>query len=242
MNASSAKTVGWWAMPIGRAPGHNSAHLVVRLENADGTVSDGDEKKLKLWMERSPQPVRKISSNRGIILLPIKTAKERFGISPSKAELEVGLKIQKNKKFREEIIQLYPTTEGNHVGPRAIEQRIFEAFPSAQDERLMQDFHSRSWKDRASLVREFEDDRLQQLAQRLIYLMAPETLNEEALKRVRSGILKRLSSTEADASPWRNISEARAELEDLSSRNPNSPAVTSIENFLDRLQEGPVLH
>lgn len=241
MDTSSSKAIGWWALPIGRVQGHSSAHLLVRLENAQGAILESDAQKLKLWMERSPQPVRKVSSNRGILMLTINTAKERFGISPSKAELEVGLRIRENEKWREEIIQLYPTTERDRVGPRAIEQRIFESFPSAEDERLMEDFHNRSWKDRAPLVRQFEDDRLQQLAQRLIYLMAPETLKEDALERVRTGILQRLNSTEDDTSPWRSISQARAELEEFSLRNPNSPAVTPIESFLNRLQDSPDL-
>ena len=63
----------------------------------------------------------------------------------------------------------------------------------------MDAFHRADWPGKAALIRSFEDELLQQLAQRIVYAAAPETLSEADRKRMNEAISKRLHDDHADS-------------------------------------------
>ena len=74
----------------------------------------------------------------------------------------------------------------------------------------MEEFHRADWPGKAALIRSFEDERLQQLAQRIVYASASDALSEADRKRMADAIAGRLHDDHADPDLWRTIPQAIA--------------------------------
>lgn len=55
-----------------------------------------------------------------------------------------------------------------------IEKRLYDGFPGATDQRLMEKFHDVDWPDRVTLTERIEDPRVKEFAYRLIYFERPD--------------------------------------------------------------------
>lgn len=119
-----------------------------------------------------------------------------------------------------------------------IEDRIYDGFPSRNDERLRQRFQAAGWDDRASLFQQFEDRRLQTLAQRLIFVESPGHLPIGMADAICRELGGRALSADLDV-PWNTIAKARLELEELQTRTtlpPEQLRLAEIAQYLDNLQ------
>lgn len=95
-----------------------------------------------------------------------------------------------------------------------VEDQLYgHPFPGRRDNDRIQEFHASDWKRRASLVREFDDRRLQQLARRIVYFGDPELLPVAVAEAMRRGIVER--QTAAGNVPWLTLTAARIELATL---------------------------
>ena len=71
--------------------------------------------------------------------------------------------------------QRYPPFEPS----QAVEQRMYEGFPSRADESRVQAFHAAGWGERAAIAETIEDDRYRELARRIVFLEQPDALQPE---------------------------------------------------------------
>ncbi|MEK9786475.1 MAG: hypothetical protein VW546_10750, partial [Gammaproteobacteria bacterium] len=137
--------------------------------------------------------MRRLVDDRELVAVAIgqSNAVRLFGISPSTREIE-GARLLSDWRRKNVLAQVAGKMKVARAEATALEQRIFEGFPDDEDERVMREFASTAWPRRASLVQNLNDPRLQQIAQRLIFLMAPESLAEPNRLRVEQGIRDRL--------------------------------------------------
>jgi exodeoxyribonuclease-1 len=96
----------------------------------------------------------------------------------------------------------------------------------------MAKFHQLDWAGRAGFVREFEDARFRQLAQRLVFEAAPELLAPEDRERLRQAIAKRLWTDHEEKELWRSLPAARREIDDIREGDTGDGLVREFEAWL----------
>jgi hypothetical protein len=121
-----------------------------------------------------------------------------------RSDPRLGLRLLKILKAAERPFPLSPYVEDQLYG--------FDA-PNRPDQARSDEFHAASWQRRAGLVREFEDSRLQRLAQRIVFLSGERLLSDTVERRLERAVLARLHSE--DTVPWLSISGAKTELKSL---------------------------
>jgi exodeoxyribonuclease I len=226
---------GWWGLVIGFDNRQKSTKLVARL-SADWRkfLSEAPSLQEEL-ITRPPFQFRRVKENMFPIAFSQHDAKELIGITPSKNVSEqAGFLAAPSRKAH--LVKLASNVRTEWPEPRALEQRIFEGFPSKTDEAVMRDFAALPWKERVPLIAKFEDPRLQQIAQRLVFLMAPDSLPEANKSRLTQSIRERLLASHSDNPPWRTIDLARLELDELRNSSANERAVSEMEEWLVSLQ------
>jgi exodeoxyribonuclease I len=93
-----------------------------------------------------------------------------------------------------------------------VEQQIYEGFVPKADESLLENFHTASWADRLSIVRQLQDRRMFQLGRRLLFTERPDLLAEQLRYQLERMQAERLLGGDGQQ-PWRTLSEALFELE-----------------------------
>lgn len=226
---------GWWGIAIGSDADQRSTKLVAKL-TADWKDFFTKDRSVQEALITTPAfQMRRIKENMFPVAFSRPDAKELLGIAPSKREIEEAAFLGFPERKRH-LLSLATQAKAPRVEPKALEQRIFENFPSENDEKVLRKFTSLPWPQRASLIRELEDPKLQQIAQRLIFLMAPNTLSEIDQDRVKQGIKDRLLGSHLDKTLWRTIDLARHELDELRKASHSEHVIQEIENWYSEIQ------
>jgi len=202
----------WYGLPLQPRADQRSFSLVLNLSLDWQTLAAGGKDALTRAMRMSPRPVRQISFNKVPPMLSIREAQEHFNVAPDQEQLRQAEFVQNNDVLRQQLDQLaQPGSQA--FSTRELEQRFLESFPSTEDQRLMAEFHQVDWDARSSILRQFSDPRLRQLAQRLIYVESPTNLPKEDVARMESAIRERIEGASTTNPPWRTIEAALAELD-----------------------------
>ena len=119
--------------------------------------------------------------------------------------------IKTNEKFCSRLIQLHLDNQKQWPEPFNIEERIFESFPSPQDKKLMIEFHTAPNTKKYEVSKLFKDERYKELAVRIIYEIAPQTLPEQERRNYELEIQERFNDD--DKSKWNSKNRILASLE-----------------------------
>ena len=128
------------------------------------------------------------------------------------------------------LAQRYPSWPAAEV----VEARMYEGFPSWDDEGRMQAFHSATWTERVELVEAFEDDRLRELGRRIVFLDQPEVLRPELRQGLETWLHNRLHGREG-VDAGRTLGDALADLEALEIGENNASELQDIRSWLESL-------
>lgn len=123
--------------------------------------------------------------------------------------------------------QRYPPFEPAQV----VEGRMYEGFPSRADESKMQAFHAANWADRAEIAETFEDERFCELARRLVFVNAPETLDDSRRTQLQAWLQNRLRGREG-VEAGRTLPVATEELEKLTQERGETVEIETIRDWL----------
>lgn len=93
-----------------------------------------------------------------------------------------------------------------------IEAQIYDDFSGDADRVRMQDFHAGDWTARAAIVAAFEDRRLVELGERLVFYHAPHCLPDGAQARIGRALAVRVLGHGVDAPPWLTLNAANDEI------------------------------
>ena len=226
---------GWWGLPIGSDTHQKSTRLVANLDTDWAGFFAKKNSSQDVLITNPAYQIRRIKENMCPIAFSQSDAARLFGLFPSKREIEGAAFLHPSPR-KAALANLTMKMRVNRAEQRELEQRIFEGFPSKDDERTMQEFASLPWSQRAALVQKLDDPRLQQIAQRVIFLMAPESLSETNRNRVQQGIRDRLLAPHTDPVLWRTISLARGELDEIRKSPRGGSAVDDIEEWLIEIE------
>jgi exodeoxyribonuclease-1 len=126
--------------------------------------------------------------------------------------------IKEHKQFAERIILILQDEAEEKDQTRSQEdvyeeESIYTKFTSAEDSRIMPEFHKAEWGKKLAVLNKFKDERLHYFGRRLIYEEKPEILSKGEYNQIHSTIAKRLLSTNAEK--WNTIPRTYSEIDTL---------------------------
>ncbi|MGH1421598.1 MAG: exonuclease domain-containing protein [Hyphomonas sp.] len=226
----------WWGQRVDQQGALAGAASCLRLDANWNEIFILDDEALAKRLTASPKPLRDIALNKAPIVLD-QTAARSMGYIPeadifSQSEFLTSNEVACAKLLQNSEALGEPWPKAEHL-----EQQIFEGFPSREDSARMEDFHRSDWPGKAALIRSFEDERLQQLAQRIVYASAPEVLSEADRTRMAEAIAGRLHDDHADPDLWRTVPQAIGELSEVRSFEGGEATAAEIEEWLKAKSE-----
>jgi exodeoxyribonuclease-1 len=196
----------------------------------DGTLRDAIDGNVKM--------IRRVSVNAQPPLLSTEftPANVRGGRLPMETYLERARTVRENWDFRQRTSRLLAERYADLAQAIYVEQRIYDGFPSRDDEARLATFHRQEWPHRISLIPSIEDGRYRELGERVIATEQPQLLTGTQRTRWQTWRRERIIAT-GDA-PWLTVPDAIAELDELAEATLGEQAEQSsdIRNFLASLE------
>ncbi len=146
------------------------------------------------------EPLKKYKINKTIPICPFEMVenKDIFDTDP-KILFERAKVIRENKDFFEKVSQAMTDRIFNFPEAEYVEQKIYEDFPSKDDQQLIKDFHTIDDVDyKIKIAKNIKDDRYRELAERLICQMYADRAPSEMLKNYDKFLDERLNQS----GPW----------------------------------------
>ncbi len=221
----------WWGQRVDPYGASTSAASCLRLDANWNEIFTLDDEALEKRLKASPKPLRDIALNKAPIVLDQTTARS-IGYVPEADILLQSDFLASNEEPCAKLLQTAAALKEPWPEAEHLEQRIFEGFPSREDSARMEEFHRADWPGKAGLIRSFEDERLQQLAQRIVYASAPEALSEADRTRMAEAIAGRLHDDHADLDLWRTIPQAIEDLSEVRNLEDGETVAADIESWL----------
>ncbi|MBN8936459.1 MAG: hypothetical protein J0I13_09255, partial [Rhizobiales bacterium] len=145
-------------------------------------------------------------------------------------------KVRENQKFQQRTSRLLPERYADQPPAVYVEQRIYDSFPSREDEARLATFHRHEWPARIGLIPSIEDGRYRELGERVIATEQPQLLTGSQRTRWQTWRRDRILAT--GENPWLTVADARAELDELVEATPGKQQrqFSDIRNFLKSLE------
>ena len=196
---------------------------------------------LKLEMKKSPKFLRTIRSNKAPIIVEAQygiKAEPYNSIDPNLIKKR-ATSIQKNEKFSQNILTALREVAEEKEQSKSqediyAEESIYTKFTSNKDTSLFPAWHAANWKEKLNLLSKFEDQRLVGFGQKIIFQEAPEVLPPDILKKIKTGIAKRILSENKEK--WWTIPTAMVEIDNLRDKYSNENNEDKLK-FLDEFDK-----
>ncbi len=176
---------------------------------------------LKVAMSKNPKFLRTVRHNKHpIVMNPSYGNKfdEYKIIGEEKLSARAKL-IKENKQFAEKIslILQEEAEEKEQIKSQEDiyeEESIYTQFTSAEDNKIMPEFHqTKEWEKKLKVLDRLKDERLHYFGKRLIYEEKPEILPKQEYNQINRMIAKRLLSTNTEK--WNTIPRTYSEIDTL---------------------------
>ena len=135
------------------------------------------------------------------------------------AKLQVRAKlIRENKEFAEKIIsikrsEIEEKEQSKSQEDLYNEESIYAKFASAEDNKIMPEFHTADWNKKLSVLSKFKDERFQYFGKKLLYMEKPEMLSKSDYNIIHNDTAKKLLSTNNEK--WNTIPRTYSEIDTL---------------------------
>lgn len=200
---------------IGLHPKRNTDIFVFDLAIDPSTLAAMPEERFASQLKKTPKPIRVMKSNacptmRLAAEAPALAETRELGMDELHRRANV---LKSDATLRSALIKAYLSIgEDKEESNEHLEQQIYAGFYTPDDQRKLDSFHLAPWEERLSLMAQFEDKRLRQLASRLIYFERPDLLDANSRQNFDTAIAKRLLAEETTV-PWLTLPKAIAELD-----------------------------
>ena len=119
------------------------------------------------------------------------------------------------------------------------EESIYIKFASAEDNKIMPEFHKANWKDKFSILQKFKDERMQYFGKKILYEESPQSLPKEEYNSVHKEIASRILSTNEER--WNTIPRTFNEIDTLRNKFKNDEiklkALEDINSYIEEMQK-----
>ena len=229
------QTYSWLVTPCGQNPKDAGQFSVFDLSFDPDRYRFLSAEDLVPVLNASPKVIRSLRANRQPIMMPADTAPDgtkALQIQPAERRRRVEV-IQGDPDFQARVGQAQALRVVDKDPPAHVEQRIYDGFPSAVDEALMEQFHQADWGKRSALASQIEDPRLGEFARRLIYFERPEMLSQAHSAELSAWMANRVL-TEDESVPWMTVRKALRETEVLlrNASSEEADLLSDVQEFL----------
>lgn len=210
------KPYSWMVTAIGMNPDYGSQMLVFNLSIDPDELSDLSENDLAARLAVTPKPVRGMRTNAGPIVLSYEDAPDEMrNTMPDLDQLrQRAARVKNDRQLSERLIAAYLQTREEREPSAHVEEQIYDAFTSNEDQAVMERFHELDWPHRRPLLEQITDGRLRLLGQRLIYLEAPAVISEASRRDHQITTARRLMAAHGTV-PWLTFPKAIEQADDL---------------------------
>ncbi|WP_294539188.1 exonuclease domain-containing protein [uncultured Rhodoblastus sp.] len=187
---------------VGAPPSDRNLLILFNLSFDPDELFPLSDDALANWIYGPVKAFRRVRANAFPIILPLEfPAHDGKAGLPAEAELyRRAAAVAANAEFRDRVIQILERKCLDRPKANFVEDRIYDEFITPHDARLCCQFHLMPWENRLALVHGLDDERLRQLATRLIFVERPDCLPENIRSEMISWELARI---EADGEvPW----------------------------------------
>jgi exodeoxyribonuclease-1 len=159
--------------------------------------------------KRGPRALSFVKTNRGSCILPLDhdLLTGVFSASQLQGFKERARWICDARSFSRSVTQAAELRTAAYEPAEYLEHRIYEGFTSRADSSVLAQFHAAKPEHKWCFVEQLQDDRLQQLAERLIWEEWPDALPIRERTRIGKDLAHRLTTD--DPVPWTTVHSAR---------------------------------
>ena len=119
------------------------------------------------------------------------------------------------------------------------EESIYTKFASADDSKVMLEFHKAEWKDKFSVLQKFKDERMQYFGKKILYEESPQSLPEEEYNVVHKEVASRILSTNEEK--WNTIPRTYNEIDTLRNKFKEDKdklgALEDINSYIEEMEK-----
>lgn len=211
-----ARSYSWIVTAIGANPENGSEMLVLDLANDPDDLAALSDEDLASVLAQSPKLVRGMRTNAGPIVLPYEDAPaEMRKALPALVELRRrAVRVKGDAVLCGRLVAACLESREHREQSEHVEEQIYDGFASNDDNALMEQFHALEWPQRAPLLDQLADGRLRALGQRLLYVEAPDLMDEATRHEYDAAIASRLMAG-AGTVPWLTYPQALADIDEL---------------------------
>lgn len=222
----------WWtSIDPGREEGQAYA-TVLRADVDWITIGRAEENHVLRTFSASPRPIRRIALNKSPFFLTESEASRFLGLSAPQQTVDRTKELRADAELSKRLLSLYNGSLPTYSASPHLEQQIFDGFPSAADAQLMEKFQRTPANRRVDFISQFQDRRLQQLAQRIVFVTARSTLPQAQIDRMLTAISRRVTVEQEDQKLWRTIPEALRQLTSADAERAPPNFKNEIETWL----------
>ncbi len=224
--------------PIAANSDNSSEWGVFDLQYDPAAYLDDSDDKLVRAITGSKKAIRRVRVNAQPGLLAVEHAPEdiRGGRQPLADYRARAQVVRDHPTFRGRVARLLAGVYADKAPTEHVEQKIYEGFPSRDDEARMLAFHRAEWPGRVELIRDIEDPRYRQLAQRIVAAERPDLLTDEQRQRFHEWKRERLMTD--DDRPWLTVPKARLQAQELAAEASTGGRIQleELQRYLDRIE------
>ena len=171
-------------------------------------------------MKKQPKFIRTIRHNKHPVIMNPKYGEkfDEYKILGSYKLQERAKLIRGNNEFAEKIstikrLESEEKEQSKSQEDLYEEESIYTKFTTAEDNKIMPEFHSVNWDKKLSIISKFKDERLKYFGKKLLYMEKPDLLTKEDYNLIHKDIAKKLLSTNNEK--WNTIPRTYAEIDTL---------------------------
>jgi exodeoxyribonuclease-1 len=175
---------------------------------------------LKVEMSKNPKFLRTVRHNKHPIIMNPSFGNEfdEYKMIGSQKLAERAKLVKDNQAFAEKISLILQEEADEKEQTKSQEdiyeeESIYTKFTSAEDNKILPEFHNVEWNKKLSILDKLKDERLHYFGKRLIYEEKPELLPKTDYNQIKQTIAKRLLSTNNEK--WNTIPRTYSEIDTL---------------------------
>ena len=235
------RNYSWLVTPCGQNPNDTGQLSVFDLAFDPDGYRRLSAEDLVAVLNAKPKVIRSLRANRQPIMMPADAAPDgtaALQIPPDERRRRVEV-IQGAPDFQARVGQAQALRFADRDPPAYVEQRIYDGFPNATDQALMEEFHRADWGERSALAAQIEDPRISEFARRLIYFERPEMLSPAHSAELGAWIAERVLAEDTSV-PWMTVKKALRETDALmhGANDEDACLLGEVNGFLyDRVEQ-----
>ena len=206
----------WYVTALGANSTNRSEYYVLDLATEPRELAKLHDASLASRLRQYPKPIRRLKCNGAPIVMPADEAPEiarRSSLELDELERRAEY-LHENVSLRDRLLSVFESLQDVREPSSHVEEQIYDSFPSAADEQVMEEFHRTPWDQRLGLLDRLQDTRMQVLGKQLFYFERPDLLDEETLVEVERVLSERVMMSEGN-SPWLTLQGAIDQLDRL---------------------------